>query len=74
VLQRGVNEIQEEDRTKLADIYDMFNLEFEDLCETKYEFRHQQQKWLEEGYGLLLSLSTTVIVKFVGWNVSKYNF
>lgn len=34
----------------------------------------QQQKWLEEGYGLLLSLSTAVIVKFVGWNVSKYNF
>jgi hypothetical protein len=40
VLQRGVNEFQEEDRTKLTDICDLFNLELEDLCEIKYEFRH----------------------------------
>jgi hypothetical protein len=40
VLQRGINEFQEEDRTNLSDIYDMCSLEFENPYEIKYEFRH----------------------------------
>jgi hypothetical protein len=68
-----VNKFEEWDRTELADIYTAFSLEFEDLCEIKYEFRLSTTEVLE-GKVWITAQSLYNCYSKVSGMVSRYNF